>query len=77
MGSVRPARLVSNDEIREQGNNLRIPLYVRSGNGKTEGGGAEAPVSLNQGIADWQESSQALRTSMDKMFEAIKDSTRP
>ncbi|MDA3951631.1 MAG: class I SAM-dependent DNA methyltransferase [Spirochaeta sp.] len=65
------ARVVSNDEIREKGNNLSIPLYVRTDN--TNGDGTAVAVSLEQAIADWQAGSTALRESMDELFTVLED----
>ena len=65
------ARVVSNDEIREKGSNLSIPLYVRVDNGN--GNGSAETISLKQAIANWQESSMALRESMDYLFEVLED----
>lgn len=72
------ARVVSNDQIREKGGNLSIPLYVRvqtAAAGKVaEEQSLYGKTSLTQAIANWQESSQGLRLSMDgllKMLEGI------
>ena len=67
------ARVVGNDEIREKGSNLSIPLYIRADNGNGNGNGATETVSLKQSIANWQESSIALRESMDGLFEVLED----
>ena len=70
------ARVVSNSAIQDNGNNLSIPLYVRpetssrimeegsqgNGNGDT----------LKQAIANWQESSRALRESMTELFDMLE-----
>ncbi len=69
------ARVVKNDEIREKNSNLSIPLYVRSGNGNGNGNGASETVSLKQAIANWQESSMALRESMNGLFEVLEQQT--
>jgi type I restriction enzyme M protein len=66
------ARVVGNDEIRAKGSNLSIPLYIRVDNGKGNGNGAAETVSLKQAIANWQESSMALRESMDGLFEVLE-----
>ena len=63
----------SNDEIREKGSNLSIPLYVRTDNGNGNGNGAVETVTLKQAIANWQESSVALRESMNCLFEMLDD----
>lgn len=67
------ARVVGNDEIKEKASNLSIPLYVRAGNGNGNGNRAIETVSLKQAIANWQESSMALRESMDGLFELLED----
>jgi len=67
------ARVVSNDEIREKGSNLSIPLYVRVDNGNGNGNGAIEAISLKQAVTDWQESSKALRESMSSLFEILED----
>jgi type I restriction enzyme M protein len=67
------ARVVSNDEIREKGSNLSIPLYVRAANGNGKGNGAAETVSLKQAIANWQESSTALRKSMNDLFGVLAE----
>lgn len=73
------AQVVSNDEIREKGSNLSIPLYVRA---KKAAAGrvteAQAPygkTSLKQAIANWQESSMTLRKSMNGLFEVLEQQT--
>ncbi|MDD4394208.1 MAG: N-6 DNA methylase, partial [Desulfobacterales bacterium] len=68
----RFARVVSNDEIREKGSSLSIPLYVRVGNANGNGNGSADAVSLKQAIADWQESSAALRVSMRTLFSTLE-----
>lgn len=66
------ARVVSNEEIREKGSNLSIPLYVRADDGNGNGNGATETVTLKQAIVNWQESSMALRESMDDLFEMLE-----
>jgi len=69
------ARVVGNAEIREKGSNLSISLsYVRADNVNGNGNGVVA-VSLKQAIADWQQSSMALRESMDGLLEALEQQT--
>ncbi|MDA3949624.1 MAG: N-6 DNA methylase [Spirochaeta sp.] len=65
------ARKGSNDEIREKGNNLSIPLYVRTDN--ANGNGSAETISLEQVIADWQESSTPLRESMEGLFTVLEE----
>jgi type I restriction enzyme M protein len=69
------ARVVSNDEVREKGSNLSIPLYVRSDNGNGNSNGASETISLKQTIANWQQSSMELRESMDGLFEVLEQRT--
>ena len=57
----------------EKASNLSIPLYVRADNGNGNGNGAADAVSLKQAIANWQQSSMALRESMDGLFEVLED----
>jgi len=65
-------RVASNDEIREKASNLSIPLYVRADHGNGNGDGATETVDLKQAIANWQESSVALRRSMDELFSTLE-----
>jgi len=69
------AQVISNDEIREKGSNLSIPLYVRADNGNGNDNDIQEVerVSLKQAITNWQESSMALRKSMDGLFEVLED----
>jgi type I restriction enzyme M protein len=67
-------RVVHNDEIREKGSNLSIPLYVRT-NGVN--GNSDSPrdsIDLKQAITNWQESSANLRESMSGLFQALEGS---
>jgi type I restriction enzyme M protein len=66
------ARVVSNDEIRDKASNLSIPLYVRADNENGNANGSTEAVSLKQAIASWQESSVALRRSMDELFSTLE-----
>lgn len=64
------SRVVSNDEIRGKGNNLSIPLYVRTDNKNTSSNGSlKGPVNLKQVIKNWQKSSMNLRKSMKGIIE--------
>lgn len=65
-------KVASNDQIREQGCNLSIPLYVRGASGATGENGDS--VSLKQAIAEWQVSSHELRASMDSLLKCISES---
>jgi len=62
------ARVVSIAEVLQQDANLSIPMYVRPNN---NGDGIEKPLPLV--IAEWQQSSAALRQSMDLLFESLAD----
>lgn len=62
------ARVAGNDEIREKGGNLSIPLHVRANSGNGNGRAEDDGISLKQAIAKWQESSVALHKSMDSLF---------
>lgn len=71
------ARVVGNAEIREKGGTLNIPLYVRA-QPTAAGKVAEEQTSygkadLKQAITNWQESSTALRESMNGLFEVLED----
>ena len=68
-------RVASNDEIRNKGCNLSLPLYVRLANGNGNANGAGETISLKQAIANWQESSMALRESMNGLFEVLEQHT--
>ena len=64
------ARVASLGEIQANQANLNIALYVRpaaSGNGA---GAAEKPLAAV--IAEWEQSSQALRESMDELFATLE-----
>jgi type I restriction enzyme M protein len=64
------ARVATNDEVIGKSANLSIPLYVRSANGDTKSNGQG--VSLQNAIAGWLESSEALRASMDELFDVLE-----
>lgn len=70
------AKVAGNDEVREKGNNLSIPMYVRA---QTAGSGIVAEHqaiygknSLTQTITSWQESSLNLRESMHDLFAMLE-----
>ncbi len=67
------ARVAGNDEVLERGGNLSIPLYVRASNGATSG--EQENATLQQALADWQQSSRALRESMNDLFETLGATT--
>lgn len=66
------SRMVTNEEIREKGYNLSIPLYVRSE--QVNGNKSAETISLKQAMLNWQESSKELRESMDLLFEVLEKS---
>ncbi|WP_319779068.1 class I SAM-dependent DNA methyltransferase [Maridesulfovibrio sp.] len=66
------SKIVSNDDILKQGSNLSIPLYVRTENGNGNGKDKAEPVDLKKAVADWQESSVALRESMGELLDMIE-----
>jgi type I restriction enzyme M protein len=65
------SRVVDNDAVKEKGNNLSIPLYVRSEEKQSEEGAAYRADSLNDVIAAWQKSSVELRSSMKELFDVL------
>lgn len=65
------ARVVSNDEIRDKGSNLSIPLYIRTKKGNDNG--RIVTTSLKDAISNWQESSMNLRSSMDKLLKSFQE----
>lgn len=69
------ARVAENGEIRANGGKLSLPLYVRNADGN--GNGAGERVGLKQSIAEWMESSAALRESMDELFALLEEQARP
>lgn len=62
------ARVVTTEMVLAQDANLNIPMYVRP---QLNADGAE--VTLEKAIGDWLESSQALRVSMQTLFESLAD----
>lgn len=67
------SKIVSNDDILKQGSNLSIPLYVRTKNGNGNGKDKAEPVNLKKAVADWRESSVALRESMDELLDMLEN----
>ena len=66
-------RVASNDEVREKGNILSIPMYVKVEPAANASQNMGETVCLKQVITDWQESSIALRLSMVELFEVLSD----
>jgi type I restriction enzyme M protein len=64
-------RVASNDEVREKGNNLSIPMYVKVDSVASGSGGSTETISMSEAIEDWQESSQLLRKSMSELFQVL------
>ncbi len=64
------ARVVSNNEIRDNGCNLSIPLYVRTNDGNSSGSETEA-LNIKQTITSWQESSMNLKESMKELLSIL------
>lgn len=71
------ARVISNDEISEKGCNLSIPLYVRAVSKPAitvlDDSDRHGQNSLLAAIASWQESSNALRVSMNGLLKLLED----
>lgn len=70
------AQVATTDVIRGNGDNLSIPLYVRSestnGNGKST---LEGPT-LTDTVREWQRSSQSLHESMKHLFQRLEGEQR-
>lgn len=70
------AKVASNDEVREKGSNLSIPMYVKAQAAVSgyvaEGQAPYGKTNLKQAISDWQKSSVALRESMTDLFMALE-----
>jgi type I restriction enzyme M protein len=68
-------KVASSDEVRAKGNNLSIPLYVRTEEALrvSEDGAEYGAESLKDAVDRWQESSGILRKSMSELFEALTD----
>lgn len=64
------AKVVKLDHIRAQQANMSIPLYVRPATDKQDKNGMP---SLNETIAVWEQSSQALRASMNDLFSILRE----
>ena len=66
------AHVATIEEILANQANLNIPLYVRP-NGNGNGNIENSEQSLTTIIGEWQESSLALRKSMDDLFVALEE----
>ena len=56
------------DEVLKNDSKLSIPLYVKS---KKDESAVKRP--LKELIAEWQQSSEEVRSSMDDMFETLEE----
>ena len=65
-------RVVGLEEIRSHDYNLSIPLYVRPEAGSVAEAEGDYGESLAKAIEDWQQSSAALRKSMDELILTLK-----
>jgi type I restriction enzyme M protein len=65
------ARVVPLAEIEAHHDNLSIPLYVQNGNGNNPEK-TRQKISLSETIAEWNTSSQILRTSMAELFDVLQ-----
>ena len=66
------AHVATLDEILSNQANLNIPLYIKS-NRTSNGTDKREEQSLATAIVEWQESSQALRTSMNDLFTILEE----
>lgn len=64
------AQVVSNNDIRDNGCNLSIPLYVRAAD--RNGNGTTDTISPKQVITNWQQNSMALRESMNGLLSTLE-----
>jgi type I restriction enzyme M protein len=64
------ARVATRDEIQANGANLNIALYVRPAANGNSNGQPEKPLATV--IAEWEQSSRALRESMDELFATLE-----
>jgi type I restriction enzyme M protein len=71
------ARVIGNDEIGEKGCSLSIPMYVRAVTNPAitvlDDSDRHRQNSLLAAIASWQDSSKALRQSMESLFVSLQD----
>jgi type I restriction enzyme M protein len=67
------SRVANNDEIRENGNNLSIPLYVQATRSdRIRESKGDYVASLDDAVIAWRKSSQELRESMNDLFDFLK-----
>jgi len=68
------SRVVSNDEIRKNGGNLSIPIYIRAGDGNGHGHvDKDGKETLETAISNWMESSKELRKSMKELLNILEN----
>ena len=67
------AHVATLSEIRANNANLNIPLYVRPAVSNRENGADGHEQSLAETLAEWQTSSQSLRTSIDSLFTTLRE----
>jgi type I restriction enzyme M protein len=68
------ARLVPTEEVRQNGSNLSIPLYVRQSEAATPNSNRiKSESGLSEAIKDWQVGSNELRRSMSDLFRALDE----
>lgn len=68
------AKVATLEDVRANDYNLGLPLYVRSLKGTNGVATDEGEKNLGMIIRDWERSSTALRSSMDKLFVTLKES---
>ncbi len=66
------ARVATLDEIRSHDHNLSIPLYVQRAKGANGVGVGEGEKDLSMVIAEWEKSSNMMRSSMEELFATLK-----
>jgi type I restriction enzyme M protein len=71
-------KVASNDEVRAKGNNLSIPLYVRTEEALrvAEDGAEYRADSLKDAIDNWQGSAKELRKSIGELFDVLENAER-
>ncbi len=70
------SRLVPIEELRQNGSNLSIALYIRQAQATSEtvnSLGNKSGIGLVQAIKDWQASSAELRQSMSNCLQALDE----
>ena len=68
------ARMVGNDEIRENDYSLNLPLYVNViRSDRSHENDCDGDFNLTDAIANWQESSKSIRASMVTLFDVLEE----